>query len=168
MITIKETTLDDIKNVQSLWADGDVMKFVGFPDGYHTPNEEMADWFDWIVATRPMTNDFAIYEDSQYCGEVSYDIDPEQHSASLDIKLLKFARGRGIATMALTHSIDQAFKNGAEFAWVDPNPENEKALALYNRLGFVKKPMPQFVIDMGEDPDFYVYMELDKKSWQSR
>ena len=30
MITIKETTMEDIKNVQHLWADGDVMRFVDF------------------------------------------------------------------------------------------------------------------------------------------
>ena len=35
MVTIKETTREDIKNVQRLWADGDVMRFVGFPDGLH-------------------------------------------------------------------------------------------------------------------------------------
>ena len=33
MLTIKETTRADLPNIQSLWADGDVMKFVGFPDG---------------------------------------------------------------------------------------------------------------------------------------
>ena len=33
MIEIKETTAEDIKNIQRLWADGDVMRFVGFPDG---------------------------------------------------------------------------------------------------------------------------------------
>ena len=33
MIIIKETTIEDVKNVQRLWADGDVMRFVGFPDG---------------------------------------------------------------------------------------------------------------------------------------
>lgn len=32
MITIRETTSRDLSNVQKLWADGDVMKFVGFPD----------------------------------------------------------------------------------------------------------------------------------------
>ena len=33
MISVKETTKADIPNVQRLWADGDVMKYVGFPDG---------------------------------------------------------------------------------------------------------------------------------------
>ena len=41
MLKIKETTIEDIKSVQQLWADGDVMKFVGFPDGLHETDEEM-------------------------------------------------------------------------------------------------------------------------------
>ena len=31
MIDIKETTINDLKDIQMLWADGDTMKFVGFP-----------------------------------------------------------------------------------------------------------------------------------------
>ena len=39
MIEIRETTEKDLKNVQRLWADGDVMRFVGFPDGLHQTDE---------------------------------------------------------------------------------------------------------------------------------
>ena len=59
--------------------------------------------------------------------------------------------------------IGEAFKNGAETVWVDPNPENEKAFALCERLGFVRKDMPEHVIEMGKDPEENVYMELRKK-----
>ncbi|MBE5861258.1 MAG: GNAT family N-acetyltransferase [Lachnospiraceae bacterium] len=47
----------------------------------------------------------------------------------------------GIATQALSHAIREAFQNGAETLWVDPHPENGKAIALYQRLGFVRKKM---------------------------
>lgn len=40
MIEVKETTVEDIHNVQQLWADGDVMRFVGFPDGLHETTKE--------------------------------------------------------------------------------------------------------------------------------
>ena len=33
IIEIRETTTKDLHDVQRLWADGDVMKFVGFPNG---------------------------------------------------------------------------------------------------------------------------------------
>ena len=74
--------------------------------------------------------------------------------------MFEFARGRGIATQALKYSIKEAFKNGAEELWVDPNPSNSKAIALYRRMGFVQKEMPEYVIAMGEDPNVYIYMEL--------
>ena len=163
MIIIKETTIEDVKNVQRLWADGDVMRFVGFPDGLHETDENMEKWLNWSISNRPLANCFSIYEDDTYCGETSYKIDTEHHnSASLDIKLFRFARGRGIATKALSHAIEEAFKNGAETVWVDPDPQNEKALALYDRLGFKRKDMPEHVIAMGEDPTAYIYMELRK------
>ncbi len=162
MITIKETAMEDIKNVQRLWADGDVMRFVGFPDGLRETDETMQRWFQQLNAARPAENSFSIYEDDAYCGEASYAIDKAHGSASLDIKLFRFARGRGIATQALSHAIKKAFRNGAKTVWVDPDPENVKAIALYERLGFKKKDMPEHVIALGEDPAKYIYFELCK------
>ena len=162
MLEIRETALEDVKSVQQLWADGDVMRFVGFPDGLHETDEAMQEWFHWMVADRPVANHYSIFENGKYCGEAGYGIDKEYGSAFLDIKLLKFARGRGIATKALSHAIEEAFKNGAETVWVDPDPQNAKAIALYERLGFERKDMPEHVIAMGEDPAS-AYMELHKK-----
>lgn len=167
MIEIKETTIEDIQNVQRLWADGDVMRFVGFPDGLHETDDAMQRWFRWIIANRPILNEFSIFENGKYCGETFYKIDKENHNhASLDIKLFAFARGRGIATKALSYAIDEAFRNGAELVWVDPNPGNKKAIALYDRLGFERKNMPEDLISQGGDPDF-IYMELRKKQQHS-
>ena len=38
MITIKESTREDVKNIQSLWADGDVMEFI-WPGGLQETEE---------------------------------------------------------------------------------------------------------------------------------
>ncbi|WP_373724016.1 hypothetical protein, partial [Bacteroides heparinolyticus] len=102
MIEVKETTINDIDNIQRLWADGDVMWFVGFPDGLHQTSEEMQGWFRWIESGRPVLNHYSIFEDGNYCGESFYEIDVEHKSAALDIKLFGFARGRGIAAAGLT------------------------------------------------------------------
>lgn len=151
----------DLVNVKQLWADGDVMKFVGFPNGLHETDEGMSNWFDWILSARPKTNHFYIFDNNIYCGETFYDIDIEHNSASLDIKLFRFARGKGIATKALSFAIEEAFKNGAEKVWVDPNPNNIKAIALYERLGFVRTQMPGYLT--GEDGVTSIYMELVRK-----
>ena len=41
MIEIKEATMEDVKNVQRLWADGDVMQYVGFPEGLFETEENI-------------------------------------------------------------------------------------------------------------------------------
>ena len=163
MIEIKETSLQDLKNVQKLWADGEVMKYVGFPEGLCQSDEEMNEWYKWISSNRPRLNHYCIFEDGMYLGETFYEIDQNhENSASLDIKLFSFARGKGIATKALKFAIDEAFKNGATKVWVDPNKENLKAISLYNRLGFIKKEMPAYLINPEYAP-YTIYMELERK-----
>ena len=162
MIEIIETTRKDLDNVQRLWADGDVMRFVGFPDGLHETAEAMEAWIDELSAARPLTNHYSIYENGDYCGEAGYGVDRETGSAWLDIKLFAFARGRGVASQALLYVIEKAVENGAVTLWVDPDPQNAKAIALYERLGFKRKEMPEHVIAMGEDPETNIYFELRK------
>ena len=159
MITVRETTANDLANVKQLWADGDVMKFVGFPEGLHETDERMNKWFARISSSRPTVNHFSIFDDAVYCGEAFYAIDVKHdNSASLDIKLFSFARGKGIATTALSYAIEEAFRNGAAKVWVDPNPDNAKAIALYERLGFARKPMPEYLIE--DEGITSIYMEL--------
>ena len=161
MIEVRETTAEDIKDVQRLWADGDVMRFVGFPDGLVETDEEMHNWFGWIESNRPDLNHYSIFEDGKYCGESFYEIDREHQSAALDIKLSGFARGRGIAAAGLSYAIKEAFRNGAEIVWVDPNPENTKAIALYKRQGFQQKDFPEYLFEEKEGAGS-IYMELRK------
>ena len=68
MITIKESTYDDIINIQSLWADEDVMKYI-WPGGLHETEEAIREWLDRIISARPMQNYYSIFEDGKYCGE---------------------------------------------------------------------------------------------------
>lgn len=161
MIVIKETTANELDYVKRLWADGEVMKFVGFPEGLRETDENMRKWMASIEASRPAKNHFSIFEDGIYCGEAFFSIDKKHgSSAALDIKLFPFARGRGIATTALRYAMEEAFKHGAQRVWVDPNPDNVKAIALYERLGFVRKPRPEYLteyVDMTA-----IYMELSR------
>ena len=139
------------------------MRFVGFPDGLQETDEAMQAWLQQVIAQRPTANHYSIYEDGDYCGETNYSIDREHGSASLDIKLFRSARGRGIATQALSYAMNEAFRNGAEAVWVDPDPQNVKAIALYERLGFRQKEMPEHVIAAGEDPAANIYMERSRE-----
>ena len=162
MIDVKETSAKDLDDVQRLWADGDVMRFVGFPNGLIETDAEMQNWFKWIDSNRPVLNHYSIFENGEYCGEAFYEIDRKHKCAALDIKLFGFARGRGIAAAGLSYAIKEAFRNGAEIVWVDPNPENTKAIALYKRLGFQQKAFPEYLIREGGEQSS-IYMELLKE-----
>ena len=158
-ITIKETTKDDLENVMSLWNDGDVMHFVGFPEGLGTTIERMESWINWVIA-KPQRCHYSIYaKDIGYCGETFYNVD-DNGAAALDIKLFAKARGKGIAKKALLFAIDQAFVEGkAKLVYVDPHPDNKNAWKLYDRLGFLSKPRPKY-LDEGE-----TYLEITRAQW---
>lgn len=165
-IQIKLTGYEDLLNVQRLWATPEVMHYVGFPDGLHESLEHLEnEWLPW-VQNPPHRRHYSIYEDSiGYCGESFYDVD-ETGLASMDIKLLPVARGKGIAYAGLAYALDQAFEVGcAERAYVDPSPENAKALRLYERLGFRVTERPSHLEDSGCP---YVYMEITRTEWDAR
>lgn len=159
MIEIRETRREDIPDIMRLWADPDVMQFVGFPQGLHRSIEEMEDWYQRLADSRPQKNHYVVFDDGVFCGETFYSIDEEgECRADLDIKLFAFARGRGLAKRALAHAIDQACCHGAQVVYVTPNARNDKALALYVGLGFQEKEAPEGLLSE-EDKGTYLYME---------
>lgn len=165
MITIRETLKTDLPNVQALWENGDVMKFVGFPEGLHQSDADMNAWYARIEKSRPFTNHYSIFEGDVYCGESFYKIDPaHNHHAALDIKLFPFARGKGIAAQGLSYAIAAAFQHGAAAVWVDPDPKNTKAISLYKRLGFTEKPLPDYLRYDGLEQ---IYFVLTETAWRA-
>jgi len=170
-VNVREVRESDLEEIMRLWNDGEVMKFVGFPQGLGINMEEMLAWYQRLDARRPLVNAYAIYADGLgYCGESFYRIEEKSsNSAALDIKLFKKARGQGLGTIGLTYAIEQAFAHGASRVWVDPHPENEKALALYRRLGFVEKKTPAFLkADESHMNPPGVYMEITRGDWFSK
>ena len=164
-IHIKLTEKEDLLNVQRLWADPAVMYYVGFPDGLHESMEHLEKrWLPW-AQNPPMRQHYSIYEDAiGYCGESFYDVD-DTGLACMDIKLLPCARGRGIAFAGLSHALTQMFmQTTATSAYVDPNPENAKAIRLYERLGFRRTERAAHLEDPGCP---YVYMELTRADWEA-
>ncbi len=71
MIIIKESTYDDIKNIQCLWADADVMKYIWL-GGLQETEEAVREWLDRFITARPKQNHYSIFEDGKYCGEIQY------------------------------------------------------------------------------------------------
>lgn len=165
-IDIHLTGEDDLENVQALWADPAVMCYVGFPEGLHVTMPYLKEkWLPW-VQNAPRRQNYSIYRpEGSFCGETFYDVD-YTGLAAMDIKLLPRARGKGIAYAALSYALTLAFSSGgAKRAYVDPNPENQKALALYAALGFLPAARPAHLEDPGCP---YVYLEMTRESWEAR
>ena len=162
---IKLTSREDLRNVQSLWATPEVMYYVGFPDGLHESMEHLEQkWLPW-VQNAPKRQHYSIYTDGiGYCGESFYDVDKEG-LAGMDIKLLPDARGKGIAFAGLAYALNQAFTLGnARSAYVDPSPENVKAIRLYRKLGFKETQRAAHLEDPGCP---CVYIELTRADWEA-
>lgn len=158
-IVIRPIEKRDLPYVQELWADGEVMKFVGFPDGLHVTDDQLLRWYEWGVQQRPDSINYSIFVGDEYCGETFYSIDFEHDClTSLDIKLFERFRGKGIASKALRFTIEQARLQGAKKVWVNPNEKNAKAIELYKRLGFEKAEIPEVIIEQ-EGVGDYLYME---------
>lgn len=145
-IRIKKTDQSDLQNVMKLWNNGQVMFYVGFPMGLGVTIERLQQWLNGVNQDI-FSRHYSIYaENIGYCGETFYDIDREHDLARLDIKLLPKAQGKGIAAYAFSNVIDQVFSNNlATRAYVDPHPDNKKASKLYEKLGFISKPRPEFL-----------------------
>lgn len=162
-VEIRLTGAEDLENVQRLWASPEVMGFVGFPEGLHESMEHLQnEWLPWVQKP-PVRQHYSVYAQGiGYCGESFYNVD-ETGLACMDIKLLPCARGKGIAYAALSYALDQAFRVGkAERAYVDPHPENQKALALYASLGFLPARRPAHL-----EPWDSTYFELSRDAWEA-
>ncbi|SFB10304.1 GNAT family N-acetyltransferase [Clostridium frigidicarnis] len=159
-ITIKATDENDLLNIINLWNNGEVMFYVGFPKGFNVTIEQLKQWLNRFNKNESCRH-YSIYaENTGYCGETYYSIDFEHDLATLDIKLLPIAQGKGIAEYALSYAINKVFENNlATKAYVEPNPENKKAWKLYKKLGFISKPRPEFL----EQND--IYLEITKDVW---
>jgi len=161
MITIRETNENNFQDPMNMWNDGEVMTFVGYPTGLNMTLDKISFWLK-TVREKPYTKHYSILDrDKGFMGETFFSYVKTDDPAIIDIKLIKAARKQNIATKALSFALDQLFLNTtAQVACVDPNRENQPALKLYRKLGFIQKAERQY-----EDMHV-IYMEIAKQAWQ--
>ncbi|AMC92497.1 hypothetical protein AOC36_00350 [Erysipelothrix larvae] len=154
-IIIKETTKHDLNNIMTLWNCPEVMLYVGFPEGLNISKQEIEHWFERLSQSKSEKH-FSIYTNQTYCGETFYRL-LNDGSCEVDIKLLPHARGKSIASYALSHTLSCVlFEHTVAFAKVDPHPDNQAAITLYERLGFYKVE--------GSERDMHVTLQAFKPS----
>lgn len=161
-ITVKETTQSDLENIVSLWNNGVVMFYYGFPNGKGVKTSQLEQWLKETDEQKPLKKHYSIYEEKLgYCGETCYEVVHDE-LAYVDIKLLPYAQGKGIERYAFKYAIHAVFDNNlATRAYVEPNNQNVAAFKLCNSLGFQKVQKPEFLQPKG---NMYTYMEVTKDS----
>jgi len=147
-IRIRPTKQHDLSFLQTLWNDGTVMRYKGYPDGMHVTAACMERW--WAMApeahdtehSTSYSTPHSIIEllDGTPLGELAYSIDAD-HRARIDLKLAPTVWGQGYATEALSILLRDLFAASAvRKVVVEPSPANLAAHRLFTRCGFHQAP----------------------------
>jgi RimJ/RimL family protein N-acetyltransferase len=162
-VILLSTQEPDLPALLRLWNDGTVMQWVGFPEGLGYDLPRMQEWLRRLQAN-PNRHHFTVYAgDGMFCGESYCALDPQRRRASLDIKFVPEAQGRGRSRDALGTLIGWVFRTlpEAEAVWVEPWPNNLAARTLYYSCGLRQAIRPA---DLAEGPS---YWELTRQEWSA-
>ncbi|MDX1620565.1 MAG: GNAT family N-acetyltransferase [Nitriliruptorales bacterium] len=163
--TVLSPTIEaDLEALRRLWARGEVMRHVGFPEGLELARADVQAWFEQVSRDGRRSHFTVRSPEGDFCGEVYYELDPEHRRAGLDIKLLPRCQGKGLARAALDQVIARVFQchEDVEAVWTEPHEDNAAARRLYERCGLVEQPRPD---DLGLGAP---YWELSRPSWEAR
>jgi RimJ/RimL family protein N-acetyltransferase len=164
LVVLRSTSEEDLPSLVALWNDGDVMRWVGFPQGLGYDDGKAAKWLA-AVRGHPDRFHFSAYgRDVGFCGEVYCAVDRVHRRAGLDIKFVQGARGGGRSRDALLTLIDWVFAEieDADAVWTEPSEENLAARTLYYSCGLRARERPP---DMEPYPS---YWELSREEWERR
>ncbi len=163
MITIRETKEKDLKDILLLWNNGEVMRYVGFPQGLGYDDVHMASWFRTLQEKNTAKHYTIRGSNEQFVGETYWGLRTKDGLAAVDIKIMPDAQGRSYGRIALAYAIDQAFLDPRVSAvYVDPHKENERAIRMYRRLGFKDAIRPSKL-----DP-FETFMIIHSSTWKEK
>lgn len=164
----------DFEFIKNLWLDGEVMNFVGFPEGLKVSDQEIYDWlhrdnkevFRLIVEEKETKEPIA---ETGWGTGVKYPFTNSRKCTGLEIKIKKSYWGKGYGTEILHGVIDHIFENtNYKVVYVDPNIDNIGAVSLYKKLGFKSVGKPLFHEKKGkmQIPVTVQYYELENNEIQ--
>ena len=126
-----------LREIQTLWENGDVMQYVGYPDGLGKTDAYYNHLLDKLE-----TNNNIIYtaiegKDGAYMGEAKIAFPNDDGICKPDLKLLPEYRGKGFGFEAWNMIIDRTGCRWPDASLiVTPNIENKRAINMYHKLGF--------------------------------
>lgn len=153
-VALRPTSSADLPRLMTLWNDGRVMKWVGFPEGLGYDATSIVQWFERLQAN-PHRHHFVVTSAFLgFCGEAYYAVDPIHRRAGLDIKFRPEAQGGGRAAGALLALIQHVFETETQVdsVWTEPAENNLAARTLYWRCGLRPTDRPS---DMELGPSYW-------------
>ncbi len=136
-LQLTSTRGQDLPDLIALWNDGEVMRWVGFPNGLGYTAEKAAAWLEGVRTSSRSYHFCARAGTGEFLGEVFCKVDDGSRRAGLDIKFVQAARGRGLSRDALLTLIDWIFRDlpGVDAVWTEPGAGNLAAQTLYYSCG---------------------------------
>lgn len=162
-VVLQTTQESDLPHVLALWNCGEVMRWVGFPEGLGYDADRLRRWHE-AVSRNPDRRHFSIHSpELGYCGEAHCSVDRRNRRGSLDIKLLPHAQGGGRSRDAFLTLIRWVFGSFSEVdaVWTEPSPANLAARTLYYSCGLRPAPRPA---DLEPYPS---YWELTRERFET-
>ncbi len=125
------------RNIRALWENGEVMRYVGYPDGLGWSQTKFdSEWPS--LQDDPKALRLAVEDNTgRFLGEAMISSPGNDSFCQPDLKLLPEFWGKGLAFEAWQTIMDRSWARWPEAGiLVTPNVENARAIELYNRLGF--------------------------------
>ncbi|MGX7023822.1 GNAT family N-acetyltransferase [Vagococcus hydrophili] len=135
--TLRLANNEDTKTILAWWSDGNVMESVGYPLGLNITEKEISNTINRYNNTN--TSRFLIIQNEfgNPIGEFCY-YELTHHKCSFDLKIGDTSsQGKGYGKNALLKGIDY-IKSNTDYRKIEISvaPENNRALALYQSIGF--------------------------------
>ena len=150
-VRIRPTSKQDLSFLQSLWNDGAVMRFQGYPEGMQLTDACMEHWWNSTPQSLQTETSFSplvappcVIErlDGPLIGELTYSIDVHER-ALVNVKVARAYWRQGYASESLRLALREIFATThATRALVEPAADNLAAQMLFHRCGFTPQPTP--------------------------
>jgi len=137
-------------------------------DSHRITPDEHAKWFDRVRVDEPDHRYRVVELDGVASGTSNLtQIDPARQSCTLGGYVAPASIGRGIGRAALGLALVDAFEALAlNRVWIEVIADNERALHLYERIGFTREALLRQFVWRDELPSDVVGLSMLRSEWQ--
>ncbi len=173
-LIIRKSEEKDTPLFYSLWTNGEVMKFVGFPKGLKVTEEEIKDGIlkqSEDEYNKPLV--VQVKEPGETIGECKLGLPDKNGISETDVKLLPEFHGKGYGKEIKKGLVDYLFTNtNCSGIKATPNKLNIASQKMQEAVGACKVgessyKFPDHMKEYTEDVHSYIYI-LYRKDWERR